>query len=380
MPIPLVNLQRQHEELHDEIRDAIDAVIDRSDFVLGPEVEAFEEAFAAYCETPYCVGTGSGLDALTLALRGFGISAGDEVITVANASVAPALAIRQTGATPVFVDHDPAKYTLDPRRLSTAVTSRTKAVIPVHLYGNPADMESIQAIANEHDLLIIEDACQAHGARYRGRRCGSFGHAAAFSFHPDRNLGALGDSGAVVTSDESLAKWLRAARNYGATDQHRHNVPGVSSRVDNLQAAVLRLKLEFLDEWNERRRWLASQYAGLLDSALVALPAEPEDAEHVYHRFVIRCPYRGALLERLHERGIGAEVPYPIPVHQQVAFGRGCMAPGPLRNTETYCESLLALPLCPFLTLDDLETVAHEVRTGLAELSAVLRPVSGQSV
>lgn len=363
MSIPLVNLQRQHEEMHDEIRDAIESVINRGDFILGSEVEAFEEEFAAYCETQHCVGVGSGLDALTLAMKGLGVGPGDEVITAANTFAATALAIRETGATPVLVDHHPETYNLDPQRLSAAITSRTKAIVPVHLYGHPADMDAIQTIADEHELLVIEDACQAHGARYKGRRCGSIGQAAAFGFYPTKNLGAMGDAGAVVTDDDSLAQWLRAARNYGSAVKYRHTVRGVNSRLDSIQAAVLRVKLRYLDEWNSRRRWLAAQYCELLESAGVILPTEHDGSEHVYHLFVVRCQWRDVLLRHLHEREIGAEIHYPIPIHRQVAFARGCVVPNSLVNTDAFCDQLLSLPMCPYLTLDDVETVAHEVTT-----------------
>jgi dTDP-4-amino-4,6-dideoxygalactose transaminase len=364
--IPLVNLQRQHEELHDVVREAIHAVIDRGDFILGTQVEAFEEEFAAYCETKHCIGVGNGLDALTLAMKGLGIGPGDEVITTANTFIATVLAIKQAGAIPVLVDHDPQTYNLDARRLSAAITPRTRAIIPVHLYGHPVDMAPIQMIAAEHGLLVIEDACQAHGARYQGHRCGSIGHAAAFSFYPGKNLGAMGDGGAVVTNDDSLAQWVRAARNYGSTVKNRHAVRGVNSRLDNIQAAVLRVKLRYLDEWNERRRWLASQYGELLADSDLILPTEQGDIEHVYHLFVVRTSRRKAVLEQLGECGIGAGVHYPIPVHRQVALGRGCVTPSPLTYSETFCDQLLSLPVCPFLTLDEVETVAEEVKTALA--------------
>ena len=370
MPIPLVNLQQQHDELYDEVRNAIDRVIDRSDFILGSEVEAFEEEFAAYCEAKHCIGVGSGLDALTLAMRGLGIGQSDEVITPANTFVATALAIKQTGATPVLVDHDPDTYNLDPRRLSAAITPRTKAILPVHLYGHPADMDPIQTIANEHSLLVIEDACQAHGARYKGRRCGSMGRAAAFSFYPGKNLGAMGDGGAVVTDDDSLAEWIRAARNYGSTVKHRHAIRGVNSRLDNIQAAVLRVKLRYLDEWNQTRRWLASEYCKLLGGSDVILPTERDDVEHVYHLFVIRHLERDGLLEHLLRRGVKAAIHYPVPIHRQVALGRACLVPSPVTYTDTFCDQLLSLPMCPYLALGDVESVAHEVASGLARLSA----------
>ncbi len=365
MNVPLVDLRTQHEELHDEIHEAIQGVIDRADFILGTEVGAFEEEFAEFCGAKHCIGVGSGLDALTLAMRGLGIGRDDEVITTANTFIATALAIKHTGATPVFVDHDPDTHTLDPRNLSAAITSRTKAIVPVHLYGHPADMDAIRTVADEHGLIIVEDAAQAHGARYNGRRCGSLGQAAAFSFYPGKNLGAIGDAGAVVTNDDNLAHWLRAARNYGSVVKYRHTVRGHNSRLDGVHAAVLRVKLRYLDEWNARRRWLAAQYCELLNDSGVSLPTERDGAEHVYHLFVVRCDHRNAVLDRLHDLGIGAGIHYPIPIHRQVAFGRGCIVPRPLRITESYADQLLSLPLCPFLTLDQLETVAEELQNAL---------------
>jgi dTDP-4-amino-4,6-dideoxygalactose transaminase len=370
--IPLVNLQRQHEELDGELRDAIEGVIARGAFVMGPELEAFEAEFASYCQCRYGIGVGSGFDALVLAMRGLGLGKGDEVITAGNTFAATALAIQQVGAIPVLVDHDPDTFTLDPRRLSSAVTSRTKAIVPVHLYGHPADMDAIQAIANEHNLLVIEDACQAHGARYRGGRCGSFGHAAAFSFHPQANLAAMGDGGAVVTNDDSLAQWLRAARNYGSPGDHRHTVRGVNSRLDNLQAAVLGVKLRYLDEWNARRRWLAAQYCELLHDTDVTLPTESGDVEHVYNHFVIRTGFREELGRELAEHGIETAVHYPVPISQQMAFGRGCFVPNRMINTDRSCAEVLSLPICPFLSLDDLETVAYELMSAHAKLSVSL--------
>ncbi|UCF33730.1 MAG: DegT/DnrJ/EryC1/StrS family aminotransferase, partial [Phycisphaerales bacterium] len=254
MTIPFVDLQAQHEELREEIRSAIDGVVGRGDFILGRDLAAFEEEFADYCGVKHCIGVGCGLDALTLALRAVGIRSGDEVITAANTFIATALSIHHAGAIPVLVDCDPQTYNLDPRRLSRAITSRTKAIVPVHLFGQPADMEEIQAIADEHGLMVVEDAAQAHGATYKGRKCGSFGRAAAFSFFPSKNLGAMGDGGAVVTNDDDVAEFLLKARSYGSKIKHQHEIVGFNSRLDSIQAAVLRVKLRYLDQWNENRR------------------------------------------------------------------------------------------------------------------------------
>jgi dTDP-4-amino-4,6-dideoxygalactose transaminase len=368
--IPLVNLSRAHDELAEEIRGALDGVVRKSDFVLGAEVEAFEREFAAYCGAAHCVGVASGLDALSLSLAGLGIGPGDEVVTVANTFAATALAIERVGAAPVLVDPDPGTYNLDPRRLTAAITRRTKAILPVHLYGAPAEMDSIQAIADEHGLLIIEDACQAHGAKYRGRRCGSMGRAAAFSFYPSKNLGAWGDGGAVTTNDEDLADWMRTARNYGSPKKYHHEFAGWNSRLDGLQAAVLRVKLRHLDPWNDRRRQTASLYRQLLRDADLVLPVESTDCEHVYHLFVVRVRCRDEVLIRLQQRGIGAGIHYPLPIHAQNAFRRNARIPRSLEQAERACQEILSLPICPFTSDSEIEAVAEAVRETLGPPSS----------
>jgi dTDP-4-amino-4,6-dideoxygalactose transaminase len=294
-------------------------------------------------------------------MRGLGIGPGDEVITTANTFIATALAIHHTGATPVLVDHDPETYNLDPRRLAAAITSRTRAIVPVHLYGQPADMDLIQTIADEHGLMIIEDAAQAHGARYKGRRCGGIGRAGCFSFYPGKNLGAMGDGGAIVTNDDDLAQWLLGARSYGSTVKYYHSMPGWNCRLDNIQAAVLRVKLQYLDEWNAIRRKHAARYRELLTAADVVLPTERPDVDHVYHLFVIRYRQRDDLLKHLHERGIGAGIHYPVPIHRQQGMSALWTVPRPLVHTDRFCDELLSLPMCPYLSEDELETVAREV-------------------
>ncbi len=366
MRIPLVNLQRQHDALGDEIRGAIDRIIEHGDFILGNEVTAFEREFAAYCEAKHCIGVGNGLDALTLAIKGLGIGPGDEVITVANTFVATALAIQHTGAMPVLVDHDAESYNLDPRRLTAAITSRTRAIIPVHLFGQPADMDAINAIAIEHGLAVVEDACQAHGARYKGRRVGTLGRAAAFSFYPGKNLGALGDAGAVVTNDDPLADWLRTTRNYGAKVKYHHALRGLNSRLDSIQAAVLRVKLKHLDRWNAARRHLADCYRCSLTDAAVVLPPEPSRSDDVHHLFVVRCEDRDRVLKHLHKHGIDAGVHYPTPIHRQPAFGQECTLGGPLCESERSCSEILSLPLCPFTTEEEVATVSEALLEALA--------------
>lgn len=367
MRIPLVNLNRQHEALRSEIAAAIDAVIRRGDFILGADVEAFESEFAAYCGTKHCIGVGNGLDALVLALKGLGVGPGDEVIIPANTFIATALAVQRTGATPVLVDHDPDTYTIDPRRIHAAITSHTKAILPVHLYGQPVDMDAIRVIADEHRLKVIEDAAQAHGARYKGRRCGSLAHAAAFSFYPGKNLGAMGDAGAVVTDDDDLAQWIRVARNYGSAEKYRHTVRGYNSRIDSIQAAVLRVKLRHLDRWNAVRAERAAQYQRALVDAGAVLPSTADYAEHAYHLYVIRTPQRDELLKHLLARGIGAGIHYPVPIHRQVAMGRGCVVPRPVPLTDAYADELLSLPLCPEIYEAEVAAVVEAVRKGLAK-------------
>jgi dTDP-4-amino-4,6-dideoxygalactose transaminase len=254
--------------------------------------------------------------------------------------------------------------------LSSAITSRTKGIIPVHLYGQPADMGSICAIAEEHGLSVIEDVCQAHGARYKGRRTGTLGRAAAFSFYPGKNLGGLGDGGAIVTNDDDLAQWLRATRNYGSTVKYHHFVRGFNSRLDSIQAAVLRVKLRYLDEWNLRRRHLAGCYRELLSSADVALPVESPDCENVYHLFAVRCDRRDEVLQQLRDRGIDAGIHYPVPIHRQPAFGHQCVVPRPPTQTEASCEELLSLPICPFTTEAEVESVAEAFIDALAGSTA----------
>ena len=375
MTIPLVNLARLHHPLTDEIRGAIDGVIRKGDFILGDEVKSFEEEFAAYCGTKHCIGVGSGLDALTIVLRGVGIGPGDEVITCANTFVATALAIQHAGGTPVLVDHDPKGYGLDPQCVKEAITDRTKAIIPVHLYGQAVDMDEINAIAKEHGLAVIEDACQTHGATYKGRRCGGLGRAGAFSFYPGKNLGALGDAGAIVTNDDDLASWIRSARNYGSAQKYHHTVQGFNSRLDSIQAAVLRVKLRHLDEWCAARRERADRYRTLLAEADVELPVQLPDRDHVYHLFVIRTRNRDALLTQLRESGIGAAIHYPVPVHRQASFDASGRVAGVLTETERSCEEILSLPICPCISDQEMVTIVREVTSFTTAKAASPRSV-----
>ncbi len=368
--VQFVDLQRQHEELAEEINAAVQSVLTSNAFVLGEEVGAFEDEFAEFCGVKHCVGVGSGLDALTLALRAFDTGPGDEVILPANTFIATALAVTQVGATPVLVDHDPETYNLDPRRLTAAITRRTRAIIPVHLYGQPADMDEIRIIAEEHGLTVLEDACQAHGAFYKGRRCGSLGQAAAFSFHPGKNLGACGDGGAVVTNDDEVADHIRRLRNYGSVVKYHHESRGTNSRLDSIQAAILRVKLRRLETWNDARRRTADLYRVKLADLPTVPPVTAESRDHVYHLYVIRCAHRDRLLDHLNGRNVSTGIHYPIPIHRQPAYEDNCVVAGPLSCAESLCGELLSLPMHPYMTPEDVEAVVNSIREFYDRLSS----------
>jgi dTDP-4-amino-4,6-dideoxygalactose transaminase len=346
------------------VRAAIDRVVASGWFVLGPELEAFEAEFARASGAAHAVGVGTGTDAIALALRASGVGPGDDVITTPLSAAYTALAILMAGARPVFADIDPARLTLDPAAAERAVTTRTKAIVPVHLYGQPADMEPLGRLAAERGLLLIEDCCQAHLATARGRPVGTHGAAGAFSFYPTKNLGALGDGGAIITNDAALAQRLKRLRNGGQTDRYRHEEAGVNSRLDELQAAILRARLAFLPEWTAARRALAASYRAGLDGAAVRVLPEL-DAGHVYHLFVVRVPGEGdghartALQRWLDDRGIDTLVHYPVPIPQQPAFA--ALAPGELPIAAAACREILSLPLHPGLSAADVERVAAAV-------------------
>ena len=303
MPVPFVDLRAQHAPLTEAIERAFREILARGDFIMGAAVERFETEYAGYIGARHAIGVGTGLAAIELALRAFEIGPGDEVITPANTFIATVLAIMAVGARPVFVDIDPATYGIDAAAIEAAITSRTKAIVPVHLYGQPVDLDAVMAVARRRNLIVIEDAAQAHGARYKGRRAGSVGHAAAFSFYPSKNLGALGDGGMITTSDDRAAARLRLLHNYGQRVKYYHAIPGTNSRLDTLQAAVLSLKLPHLDGWNAARRAHADAYAARLQGH-VATPVASNDVEHIYHLYVIQTPERAALEERLKARQI----------------------------------------------------------------------------
>jgi dTDP-4-amino-4,6-dideoxygalactose transaminase len=350
--IPFLDL-RPGEDAAD-VRAAIDRVVARGWFVLGPELDAFEREFASACGAAHAVGVGTGTDALALALRAAGVGPGDEVITAPLSAAYSALAIMMTGARPVFADIDPDRLTLDPSAAAAAVTSRTRAIMPVHLYGQPADMPALMDVAHRHRLLVIEDCCQAHMATCAGRPVGSFGQAAAYSFYPTKNLGALGDGGAITTSDAALAAHLRRLRNGGQTDRYHHAEFGVNSRLDEMQAAVLRARLAYLPRWTEQRRALASRYRRTLTGAPVVVPAE-HDSGHVYHLFPILTADRAALQAHLKTRGVETLIHYPIPITRQPALAPEQPAQCPV--TDRVCEQVLSLPLHPAMTPQAIDEV-----------------------
>jgi dTDP-4-amino-4,6-dideoxygalactose transaminase len=346
------------------IRQAIDRVVARGWFVLGREVAAFEEEFAAASGARFAVGVGTGTDALALSLRALGIGAGDEVVTAPLSAAFSALAIMMAGATPVFADIDPDRLTIDPAAIDGVITKRTKALMPVHLYGQPADMRAIEAIASRHGLPIVEDACQAHLATTAGRPVGTIGALGAFSFYPTKNLGALGDGGLVITDDATLADKLRRLRNGGQTDRYHHVEFGVNSRLDEMQAAILRARLPFLPAWTARRRALAARYRRALAGAPVVVPRE-HDAGHVYHLFPVLSTDRDGLQEHLSARGIGTLVHYPVPIPRQQMLAD--VRSGPCPHTDRITSQVLSLPLQPHLSDDDVEFVAaaiHDFRAG----------------
>jgi dTDP-4-amino-4,6-dideoxygalactose transaminase len=361
MNIPLIDLTSQHRALREEISSAIQGVLDRGDFILGQDVHKLEEEFAAYCGTKYAVGVDSGLAALELSLRALGVGTGDEVIVPAHTFTASAAAISFAGAKPVFVDVDPETLCIDVQKIESAITARTKAILPVHLYGLPVDVDSIMAIAEKHNLVVVEDACQAHGAMYKGRRTGSLGHAAGFSFYPTKNLGACGDAGIITTNDASVAEAATALRNCGQRTKNVHELPPFNHRLDSIQAAILRVKLHYLDQWIDSRRNLAALYNRLLATSNVIRPVEPAGYEHVYHLYVIRTQNRDTLQAQLKERGIGTAIHYPKPVHLQPFYTQQGGAEGQCPVAEKICNEILSLPMYPEMTAEQVEAVASEI-------------------
>jgi dTDP-4-amino-4,6-dideoxygalactose transaminase len=359
--IPLVGLLEQYRTIKPEIDEAMARVVENSAFIGGEEVRLFESEFAAYCEAKACVGVGNGTDALYLTLKCLGIGPGDEVITVAHTFIATSEAISMTGARPVFIDIKKDTMLMDPALLEAAITARTKAIVPVHLYGQPCEMDAIMDIAARHGLKVVEDAAQAHGARWRGRRVGSIGDAACFSFYPGKNLGAFGDAGAVVSNDQDLIERVRMSANHGRLEKYTHQMEGVNSRLDGLQAAILRVKLRHLDDWNESRRRHAAFYLDSLSGSDMQTPAIHPDAVPVWHLFVVRVSDREAFQQRLKTEGIATGIHYPVPLHLQPAYEHARILRGTLPATEEVSAEVVSLPMYPELTLEQLEAIANAV-------------------
>lgn len=362
MKVKFVDLSAQHKPLEAELKETFSRVLANCSFVLGPEVEKFEKAFAAFCGVEHCVAVTNGTAALQLVLQGLGIGAGDEVITVSHTFIATAEAISAVGARPVFVDIDPVSYTMDPNKVEAAITPRTKALIPVHLYGQPADMDALNAIATKHKLFVIEDSCQAHGALYKGRRAGSLATAACFSFYPSKNLGACGEGGAVTTNDAALARQIRMLRDHGSLKKYEHDFPAYNLRLEGIQGGVLAVKLPHLDGWNSNRRILAARYNEMFAGTKVVAPKEMPYARGVYHLYVVLVEDREALKQALAEQGIETGLHYPIPLHLQKAYEHLGYKKGDFPVSEHVASHLLSLPMYAELPIEHVEHVAKTIR------------------
>ncbi len=374
MIIPFLDLKAQYKQIENEVVPAVTEAMAAGMFIGGPQVSGFEEEFAAFCDSRYCIGVGSGTDALRFALMAAGVGPGDAVITVPNTFIATTEAISQVGASPVFVDVDPQTHNMDPQKLEEYLKKclnpqasghepRPKAVIPVHLYGQPADMHPILEIARQFDLVVIEDACQAHGATYKGKKAGSLGTAGCFSFYPGKNLGAFGEAGAVVTQDEEMAQKIRMIRDHGQAQKYFHDIEGYNGRLDAIQAAVLRIKLMRLQDWNQSRRRNAALYTELLqDLPVITLPIEADYAESVYHLYVILADDREGLQKYLSEKGIATGLHYPLPLHLQKAYVHLSHKKGDFPVAESTAEHLLSLPMYPELTEEQIEYVCTSIK------------------
>ena len=363
--IPLVDLKAQYRALKPEIDQAIQRVLDNAQFILGPAVSSFEQDFAAFCHSADAIGVNSGTSALHLALLAAGVRPGDEVITVPFTFVATVAAIEYAQARPVFVDIEPTYFTMDPAKIERAVTPRTKAIVPVHLYGQPADMDAIRDVADRHRLIVIEDACQSHGSEYKGRRCGSMGLLGCFSFYPGKNLGAYGEGGAIVTSDPALATKVRLLRSWGEEVRYEHKHRGFNYRMDGVQGAVLGVKLKYLEAWTEARRSHAAEYTRRLNGTAASAPTERPASRHVYHQYVVRVPERDAWRAALTEAGVQTGVHYPIPVHLQPAYADLGYSSGDFPIAEQAAAEVLSLPMFPEMTDQQIESIATLFRAGV---------------
>lgn len=363
--VPFLDVGAAQRELRDEVTAALARVVDSGWYILGAEVDAFESEWAAYCGSTHCVGVASGLDALRLGLSALGVGPGDEVIVPSNTYIATWLAVSEVGAVPVPVEPDPRTCNIDATRIEAAITTRTRVILPVHLYGQPADMDAVMRVACDNGLRVLDDAAQAHGARWSGRRVGALADVTAWSFYPGKNLGALGDGGAITTDDAELAERIRVLRNYGSRVKYVNDVQGYNSRLDPIQAAVLQVKLRHLEEWNGRRKRLAAFYREALAGTGLTLPAVPDWADPVWHLFVVRHPRRDALQAALKDRGIGTHIHYPIPPHSQKAYAGVAHGTSALPLAETMAREVLSLPMSPHHSEAQLESAVAALRAAL---------------
>jgi dTDP-4-amino-4,6-dideoxygalactose transaminase len=364
MMIPFVDLRAQYATIQREVDEALHNVVANADFILGKDVELFEQEFARFCNADYAVGVDSGTSALELALRAYGLGEGVEVITVSHTFIATVAAISYTGARPVLVDIDQDTYNIDPARIEAAITSRTRAIVPVHLYGQACDLDPVLEIARKHKLIVIEDACQSHGARYKGNPVGALGDAGCFSFYPGKNLGAYGDGGIIVTNSREVSERLKLLRNYGQPEKYQHTIMGYNRRLDSLQAAVLRAKLRHLDQWNASRQRAAKRYDELLkDVASIRTPYAAEESSHVYHLYVIQHPERDRLLSYLRDQGVQAGLHYPTPVHLQPCYENLGMPVGSLPTTEEIASRVISLPMFAEITDEQIEHVCDSIKS-----------------
>lgn len=360
--ISLVDLKAQYKTIKPEINSAIKNILESTHFILGEEVEDFEKKFAKYSDSKYGIGVGSGLNALELGMRALGIGKGDEVLTPVNSFIASSSAISFTGAKPVLVDCDENSFNIDPKRVEEKITKKTKAIMPVHLYGRPAEMDQILKIAKKHNLMVFEDACQAHGAKYKGKRVGSLGNFGAFSFYPGKNLGAYGDGGMVTTNDSKLAEKISQMRNYGQTVKYHHDYLAWNSRLDSIQAAILEVKLKNLDKWNKSRKKVAQIYNKLLKGLPIIAPSIPEESDHVFHLYVIRFEKRDDLAQYLTTKGIATGLHYPIPIHLQKAYKDLGHKKGDFPISEKLASEILSLPIYPELKDSQVEFISENIK------------------
>lgn len=361
--IPFLNFQPMHDEIRTEMQHAFQEVYDSNWFIMGQQLKNFESEYAAFNQTKYCIGVSNGLDALILSLQALGVKEGDEVIVPSNTYIASVIAISEVGATPIFVEPRIETYNINPELIEEKITSRTKAILPVHLYGQACEMDKIMEIAQNHNLFVVEDNAQAHGSSYKGKLTASFGHANGVSFYPGKNLGALGDAGAVTTDDEEVAKKIMALRNYGSHKKYHNEYIGLNRRLDELQAALLEVKLKYLDKWTEERRQIAKKYNQLLKNSNLILPQTSEHADHVYHLYVIRTDRRNELEEHLNSKGVGTLIHYPIPPHLQKAYKHLGYKEGDFPIAEEIARTAISIPLWFGIQDESLHKVVNTIRS-----------------